>query len=844
MSTHPQGQSSAVRQIPGSSRVPEATGFNRWLFIMLCRRAAYVFAYGILAVALAGTVTSVAVLHAWESPVIPGAAQGYRYLALGYRRATGKDFSGILSGSMIDLQSLLPQGFGMGSGFPQDVNLGLKMHGAFVKARGELVVGDFLQALHVRPLVGRLITLDDQRRGRAVVVLARREALRLFSHVRAALGKPVYTREGFRLTVIGVLPDKFHGTLRAISNRPVDLWMPYTLMAPLSLGHWPKGLPTADMIKSMPFEGTAPLLSVPDSVSKAQLSVILRRLFVTARGRTIPGDVSGFVTAQPYSLFPSVQQALQRRIRLALGLAVATLGLAAVNLLVVNWLAWLRRRPVLQIERVLGARRSYLLKRFAWRTAISLLGMLTLSGGLIIFAVALLRHISGSAYASVLNLHTLLPTLAWVLPLLALVVTVIQGLPLGVLMARESIGTERMTTGSDRWSGAAMISAEVLLAALRSVASAWAIAQAWHSRHRDMGFLDHPATVVSMEPAGSWAEGDLDQNRTAYQLGLDRMLNAVHAVAPDAAAGFGPDIGEGTEFPTPVSDGKRVIRACTVAATEGWLGATGARELAGRGFDPRSLEKGVVLIDAQVARALFGSPRMAVGGELTFHGQDDPVRVQGVVASMDLQGVEQPACPLVIGDLRDEAWALSLMGNPSTLVVGRALDAGARAQLRSRLTSALAKAGLKLKVASVRTVDQERTWLARQQIHQAHVFVGTAVFAWLVALSGIFAQLRLFLAMRRRLTAIHAALGARPRRVYSHMMTVALAVALVGIALALFATPWMARQFAFLSGLPVAPYGLPTWMALAVLLFAVAAVVHGPAWRATRADPAESLHEL
>ena len=805
-----------------------------------------ILAHTLLGLALVATVLAFAMLHAWESPAISGAAPGYRYFSLGYRRITGDDFSGVDSRIMFAMQPLLPPSFRIGlSGVMwRGVDVRPKLKGAFTTLHGELVVGDLLQALHLHPLLGRLITLDDQRRGAAVALLSQREARRLFGHARDALDKAIYTRKGFELTVIGVLPDAFRGASGVVGKGTGDLWVPYTLLVPMHTGHWPKGMPKADMISAVPFSGPAPLLSVPDTVSSARLAVDLQRLLHNAHSLAIPRDVIGFVTAQPYSPFPSSQQARQRRIRLSLDLAIATLGLAAVNLLVVDWLVWQRRRSTLQIERVLGARRSYLLKRFALRTTLSLLGMLVLCAGLIAVAVVLVRHVAGDEYDTVLNLRSLLPTLIWTMPLLVLVVAVAQGLPLGVLLLRESLGAERVATASasDRWVGAAMIGAEVLLAALLSVASAWSTARAWNSTHADLGILNRPVTVLGAQPVSSWSNVTMP-SKAVLRMAMNGAVAAAHAIVPNASTGFGPDIDPDLAlFPDPVTAGKRATTACTLEVSGGWLQAAGVRVLAGRVFDAGKVDKDSVLIDAQVARALFGSPRTAIGGTLTIQGEKNGRRVTGVVAPLYLDGADQPACPLVLDRLNTEPG--ELWYSATTFVLGKALDAGARSELRKQIMTAFAKAGLKLKVTSVRTTDQERAWLAQQQIHQAHVFVGIALFAWAVALSGIFAQLRLFLAMRRRLVAIHAALGAGPRRLYGRVMTAALALALGGIALALLITPWLARQFAFLSGAPVAPFGPVTWLALAVLLLAVAAVVHGPARRAARAEPAESLHEL
>jgi ABC-type antimicrobial peptide transport system permease subunit len=178
------------------------------------------------------------------------------------------------------------------------------------------------------------------------------------------------------------------------------------------------------------------------------------------------------------------------------------------------------------------------------------------------------------------------------------------------------------------------------------------------------------------------------------------------------------------------------------------------------------------------------------------------------------------------------------------MLIGRNLNSGERGELRSRLNAAFVQAGLRLKILSIRTTNQERAWLAQKQIDQARILGAIALFAWAVALSGVFVQLRLFLAMRRHLAAIYAALGAGPCHLYGSVMATALAMSLTGIILSLLFIPWVARQFAFLSGATVSPYAASTWIALVLLLLAVGAVVHGPARRAACADPAESLHEL
>ena len=137
-----------------------------------------------------------------------------------------------------------------------------------------------------------------------------------------------------------------------------------------------------------------------------------------------------------------------------------------------------------------------------------------------------------------------------------------------------------------------------------------------------------------------------------------------------------------------------------------------------------------------------------------------------------------------------------------------------------------------------------RARLAARVVNQAQHMVWLALFAWAIALIGIVALLRLSLAQRKRLLAIRSALGECPTHVYRDVVLGTLLLAGLGMGVLLFFLPWLAQQFALLSGARALPFGAATWIALAVLLLAVFLVAHFPARRAARAEPAASLHEL
>ncbi|MGH7970431.1 MAG: ABC transporter permease, partial [Limisphaerales bacterium] len=85
-------------------------------------------------------------------------------------------------------------------------------HDAFIP-RSLMVSGNFFSGLGVRPLLGRLLNMADERAGAApVVVISYRCWEQQFDLAPAVIGQSV-ALNGFRFTVAGVLPREFPGVL-------------------------------------------------------------------------------------------------------------------------------------------------------------------------------------------------------------------------------------------------------------------------------------------------------------------------------------------------------------------------------------------------------------------------------------------------------------------------------------------------------------------------------------------------------------------------------------------------------------------------------------------------------
>ena len=97
----------------------------------------------------------------------------------------------------------------------------------------QLVSGNFFTALRLRPAAGRFITADEVERPGAepVVVLSHDYWQTHFAGSSSAIGQTMRVND-FELTIIGVAPEHFQGTILALQ---FDLWVPATL-APVLFG--------------------------------------------------------------------------------------------------------------------------------------------------------------------------------------------------------------------------------------------------------------------------------------------------------------------------------------------------------------------------------------------------------------------------------------------------------------------------------------------------------------------------------------------------------------------------------------------------------------------------------
>ena len=810
-------------------------------------------AYLMLSVTLAATVFCYALLQGMAGSQIAGASSQRRYFTLGVDTTRGQNYT--LGGQFVDtLMQRLPHSFVIATEFEIPANYSsaaLPDGSRHVAVSVNMVSTHYFEAVDLPNVLGRVITPAEAHAHESEMVINRRCAVALFGSTRAAINRllvlHVSSKPDVSLQVVGVIADKFTG-IRAAGgdvSRPVPMvWV---------------------INKQRLFDPA--LLSVPANLSDEQIQHDLnsawQRLSDVVRGK---GD-RGLVFTQPFSMEPGAVAAAAHRLKLYLGISFAALLLTLTNLVAVNFLEALRRRTVHAIERTLGASRAWQMRRVLYRSLLGALVTLVVSGALLVAALMITQHSIASIdrlrFSPWARVHRALHWSHLLIPAVALTVAVIliEVLVHGMLLTRE-----QRTSGSiqvsgprgERQVGGVILALEFTLAALLAVLASWGAQYAWRMAHEHLGMLQgQRLTVLSMEINKAYI--------SAHPHAISRFVsNAVltadlqHAVAgiePTAETGFGPVVG--MLYRHGAGDFRRGsgkleaahagIMTQAFAVSASWLPVGGVRLLAGRAFNPGKPDAREILIDAKTAQTLFGGVQTAVGRLVYWRvfWSREPItfRVQGVIAPLHLNGPGRAPVPSVIEQLKGSG-RFFMAGNDGAFLIRPAIPEPRYSALQDAVQRVFAKDAPFLEVSSIRSSTQLLDMFDRSQRILATVFGAVAGFGLLIALTGLLVFLRLFLALRKRVDAIRQALGASPRRQYTGVLLGTLALAGAGALLALLFTPWLAQQFALLSGAQGTAYGAATWIALAVLLLAVFLVAHFPARRAARAEPAESLHEL
>jgi predicted permease len=713
-------------------------------------------------------------------------------------------------------------------------------------ASGQVVSGGYFTGLGLRPLIGRLLTTeDDQSAAPAVAVMSHRYWERRFGANPAFIGKQINLNNA-AFTIIGVTPPEFAGAMGR-GNAP-DLTIPL-LMEPLVRGE------NANLNRQgswwLLLMGRLKQGATPEQ-AHAELEPVLQRAAPENLRRTLNQAQAAPIAPQDY---PHLIVAPGRRgdtdfgwyQRQSLYLLMAVVGLVLLiactnvaNLLLVRAT---ERQKEIAVRLALGAGRGRLLRQLLTESV-----LLAVAGG----ALGLLLAFWGRDLLLSLRFpgRETLPfqvDLDWRVLAFTCVVSLLTGLLFGLAPAlratRVDLTPALKDTGRSSAShsrsrfGKSLVVVQVALSLLLLIGAGLFMRTLRNLQHVAPGFNVQNLLLFRVDPRLSGYQGD--RLKGLYQ----RMFERIEAVPGVRSVTFSRHpllagsrrssgfyrAGQPVEGSNPPSANIHIVRANFFETME--LPVQLGRALSPQ--DDASAPR-VAVINQTLARQFFPNEN-PIGQRIGFDpNQPGEMEIVGVAQDAKYTSLRAEIPPTIY-----TSWLQDLRGLGQMNFEVR--TAGDPATFLASIRQAVREVDGNLPLFDVKTqVEQASQSLAQERLFAALLsFFG--LLALLLAALGLYGVLAAAVAQRTQEIGIRVALGAQPRDVLRLVigqgMRLVVPGILLGLAGAYGATRWIA-SFLY----EVRAVDWPTYSLIAALLLVVALLACWiPARRATKVDPLAAL---
>ena len=696
----------------------------------------------------------------------------------------------------------------------------------------EVVTGNFFQALGVRPALGRVLDVSDDKPGAtAAAVVSWRYWKSRFNGDQRVLGSAIDIEDTrvpapMHVTVVGVAEPGFSGLV--VGYRP-DVWM--------SLSAVP------DAMRSRAGLALAARLKPGVSIEQARAEMrVLDRARIDALAQRDPQWLQVVIDVTPArtGLSTPLHQQFGGPLLLLMTIVGGVLLLACVNIGSLLLARGAARQQEMAVRVSLGAGRFRIVRQVLTESLLlaamgGVLGIVAARFG----ATMLMRIIMSGTLSPGPSPRLDIPLDARVL-MFTVAVTVVAALLFGLMPAiaafvsapapalRQSGAAQPR---SRRVFGNGLVVAQVAISLALLSVSQLSIAHLRHLRDRSLGFDRNGVLLMSINTSRA-------QNRqqlAALYRDIVPRLEAIPGVRTVAASGTTP-IAPGAAsrflqaegFDEPVQDRRRVSLNWV---SPNYFATYGTPLLAGRDFrDADSEEPRRVIVNQALVRRYFAG-RDPIGLHVWLENERDPYEIVGVAGDAKYQDIRLAAPPIV--------YLFAPMSRGSTTL-----------SLRTDVNPIAVAADARRIVTEVLGADSVRrvTTLA-EQVDAAVVperlmailggFFG-AVGALLAAI-GLYGLLAYTVARRTKEIGIRMALGATRGDVMRMMLrsglTLVAAGFVVGAPVAFWGTRFAATAIEDLSGGGVPPVAT----AVVAMLVVAALAAFMPARRATRVEPVIAL---
>ena len=707
---------------------------------------------------------------------------------------------------------------------------------------GLLVSGNYFRTLGLQPVVGRLLSPEDDRtlNGHPVMVLSYDYWVRRFNSDPSVVGRVVALND-YPFTIVGVAPQGFRGT--TAGNAP-SLFVPMMMdsvtrrnvsQIPEETSWW-----MGVMARRKP--------GVTDAQITSELTTLFRRqqLLRPELDSTSRVDVSltRIAPAPGAGGFGGLAREFRKPLYILMAMVVVVLLIACANvgtLLVARASA---RQRELAVRMSIGAGRGRLIRQLLTESVI--LAMLGAAGGLLLswWGVKALLVMIQSVRSVVLDVTPDGRVLAFTI-LVATVSALLFGVTPALGATRIDL-TPALRSGyrgargpSGRGFGRAIVAVQVALSLLLLVGAGLFSRSLHHLRTIDPGFRRDGLLLIQVNPRRSGYRNE--RLRDLYAT-LHQRLSAIPGVQLATIANYTPLSGSTSSSTVQVEGiegGTRdEMTVYHVRIGPGYLSAMGTALRAGREFTPLDDDRGprVALVNEAFAKTYFPGAN-PIGKRIGFNNEPGAVpdlQIVGVVRDTKYENLRETPPKLVYR---------SFFADPKALGWGSFVlrTSGDPLALAPAARRAIAEVDPRLEIIDLSTMAIAVDATIGQERLIAFLATTFGALALLLASIGLYGVMSYGVSRRTGEIGIRMALGARQDGVRWMILRETLVTTAIGIAIGLpiaLAATGLTKSMLY----ELSPMDPVTIGGAALVLFTVAAIAgYVPARRAARLDPLVAL---
>lgn len=718
------------------------------------------------------------------------------------------------------------------------------------EVHGKLVSGGYFSILGVEPEAGRFFdaSVDNQLGNAAYIVISDEFWSRRFGRDPAALGKTV-TIQRTAFTIIGVTPPSFFG--ETVGQQP-DGWAPLAMEVQIKPGRdWlhPLPNPLEKLMWLHVFGRLKPGVTISQAQAQAN-SIFKRNLAVSYQ--SLSGPTKKRFMDQKLRLRPAATGASDVRERFTEPLFVVFAAVGAVLLICCANLTNLllaranSRRREITVRLALGANKTRVIRQLL--TESLLLSVLGALGGLLVARITapLLLRMASNPNNPVqldpgLDSRVLLFTAA-----IAIFTTFIFGLAPAVRAAKTDInstlreGSRGVTASLSRLRlGKLFVMAQVALSLVLLVGAGLFLRTFLNLEKVELGYSRDKLLLIRVDGVTA---GYKDERLVAlYRQLLDKFRNTPgvrRATFSENGLFSGSESGDQVlvEGYTPKGDKDRGSRFDQIGPD--YFSALGIPLLLGREINERDQRGGLrVCVINEAFAKLFFANRNPLGKHVTDQYGDKGVafEVVGVAKNSRDHALRGDVPPRFFVAAEQDGFDI-----PSA-VNFEIRTAAAPNLMLNALRRVVREEDINLPILSAQSLDE----LVDERVAQDRLIANlTSIFgalALVLAAIGIYGVLAYGVSQRTSEIGIRMAVGAEAKNVVGMILRETIVIILIGLTAGLIISVFVTRLIqSRLFGLHAMD---PVVLSGAVLLMSAIGLIaaYGPAWRASRIDPAIAL---